>query len=63
MSNLKSDVTVIGAGPAGSTTARVIAEHGFDIILVEKDEFPGVNNVCAGATLRSIIKDAGLSSD
>jgi digeranylgeranylglycerophospholipid reductase len=63
MSNLKSEVTVIGAGPAGSTTARVIAEHGFDVILVEKDEYPGVTNVCAGGTLKSVIKDTGLSSD
>lgn len=63
MPNLKTDVVVIGAGPAGSTTARVIAEHGFDVILVEKDEFPGRTNVCAGGTLRSVIKDAGLSSD
>lgn len=63
MSNLKSDVTVIGAGPAGSTTARIIAEQGFDVILVEKDEFPGVTNVCAGGTLKSVIKEAGLSSD
>ncbi|KCZ70783.1 geranylgeranyl reductase family protein [Candidatus Methanoperedens nitroreducens] len=63
MLNLKSDVAVIGAGPAGSTTARVIAEHGFDVILVEKDEFPGLNNVCAGGTIKSAIVDAGLSSD
>jgi len=63
MLNLKSDVTVIGAGPAGSATAGVIAEHGFDVILVEKDEFPGMTNVCGGATLRSIIKENGLSPD
>jgi len=63
MPNLKTDVVVIGAGPAGSTTARVIAEHGFDVILVEKDEFPGITNVCAGGTLRSVIEEAGLSSD
>jgi len=60
---LKSDVTVIGAGPAGSTTARTIAEHGFDVILVEKDEYPGKTNVCAGGVPESIIKDTGLSSD
>ena len=59
---LKSDVTVIGAGPAGSTTARIIAKHGFDVILVEKDEYPGKTNVCAGGVPRSIIKDMGLNS-
>jgi digeranylgeranylglycerophospholipid reductase len=40
MPNLKSDVTVVGAGPAGSTTARIIAEHGYDVTLVDKDEYP-----------------------
>lgn len=48
MSRLKSDVVVIGAGPAGSTAARVIADHGYDVLLIEKDEFPGKTNVCAG---------------
>ena len=63
VSQLKSDIVVIGAGPAGSTTARTIAEHGFDVILVEKDEYPGKTNVCAGGVPRSIIKDVGLSPD
>lgn len=63
MLKLKSDVTVIGAGPAGSTTARTIAMHGFDVILVEKDEYPGKTNVCAGGAPKSIIKDLKLSSD
>ena len=60
---LKTDMTVIGAGPAGSTTARTIAKHGFDVILVEKDEYQGKTNVCAGAMPKSIIKDMELSSD
>lgn len=63
MPKLKSDVVVIGAGPAGSTTARVIAEHGFDVILVEKDEYPGKTNVCAGGIPKQIVEETGLSSD
>lgn len=63
MPNLRSDVTIIGAGPAGSSAARIIAEQGFDVLLVEKDEFPGQTNVCAGGTLRSVIGDSGLSPD
>ncbi len=62
MSKCKTDVAVIGAGPAGSTTARVIAEHGFDVILMEKDNYPGETNACAGGIPKSIIKDAGLNS-
>lgn len=63
MQKLKSDVTVIGAGPAGSNAARVIAKHGFDVILVEKDEHPGKTNVCAGGMAKSVIKDMKLNSD
>ena len=60
---LKSDVTVIGAGPAGSTTARTIAKHGFDVILVEKDEYPGKTNVCAGGVPKATFEDTGLSKN
>lgn len=63
MPNLKTDVAIIGAGPAGSAAANVIAEQGFDVLLIEKDEFPGLTNVCAGGTIKSVIKDNGLSPD
>lgn len=63
MLKLNSDVTVIGAGPSGSTTARTIAKCGFDVILVEKDEYPGKTNVCAGGIPKSLIKDLKLNSN
>ena len=63
MAKLKSDVTVIGAGPAGSTTARTIAKHGFEVILVEKDEYPGETNVCAGGVPKATFEDTGLSKN
>jgi len=30
------DVVVVGAGPAGSTTAKVVAERGFNVLVLEK---------------------------
>ena len=34
------DAIVVGAGPAGSTTAALLAEKGRDVLVVEKEKFP-----------------------
>jgi flavin-dependent dehydrogenase len=34
------DAIVVGAGPAGSTTAALLAEKGHDVLIVEKEKFP-----------------------
>lgn len=35
-----ADVIVVGAGPAGSTTATYLARHGLQVTLLEKSHFP-----------------------
>lgn len=40
------DLIVIGAGPAGSTTARVVSSAGFHVLLLEKNET--CRSPCAG---------------
>jgi len=37
---MKYDVVVAGAGPAGSTAAKYLAEKGIPVVLIDKAEFP-----------------------
>ncbi len=36
----RRDVIVVGAGPAGSTIAGLLAKDGFDVLLLERETFP-----------------------
>lgn len=58
------DVTVIGAGPAGSATARDIASRGFRVLLLEEHGCVGRPAHCAGLvsprTLRLAGADEGI---
>ena len=42
------DVVVIGAGPAGSITARLLAEAGRDVVVLEEHEAIGAPVHCTG---------------
>ncbi len=37
---VECDILVVGAGPAGSTAAALLAERGHDVLLVEKERHP-----------------------
>jgi geranylgeranyl reductase family protein len=34
------DVIVVGAGPAGATTATILAQKGYDVLLLDRNDFP-----------------------
>lgn len=38
--SMRCDVLVVGGGPAGSTCATLLAEKGFHVIMLEKEEHP-----------------------
>ncbi len=49
-----ADVIVVGAGPAGATTAYYLAQAGLDVLLLEKTSFPR-EKVCGdGLTPRAV---------
>jgi len=47
------DAVVAGAGPAGSTAARLLAERGASVLLLDKQRFPRDKPCGGGVTLRA----------
>ncbi|GAA1881360.1 geranylgeranyl reductase family protein [Streptantibioticus ferralitis] len=59
----RADVIVVGAGPAGSTTAYHLAKSGLDVLLLEKTAFPR-EKVCGdGLTPRAVKQLVGMGID
>src|SRR5215469_4535963 len=55
-----ADVLVVGAGPAGSSTAFHLAQAGLDVLLLEKNVFPR-EKVCGdGLTPRAVKQLVGM---
>ncbi|RLC70900.1 MAG: hypothetical protein DRJ03_17830 [Chloroflexi bacterium] len=54
------DVIVIGAGPAGSSVAREIAQGGWRVALLERGEYPGQRNICGGGIEGADVEEIGL---
>ena len=50
------DVVVVGAGPAGSVTAKTVAEHGLDVLVIERNQEVGVPVKCAEGVSKEIEK-------
>ena len=60
MRNLTCDVVVVGAGPAGSMTARFAAMNGCDTILIEKRQEIGSPVRCGEGLARHFVEDTKL---
>ena len=48
MSEDKFTAIIVGAGPAGSTAAYLLAKDGHELLLVEKGNAPGAKNMFGG---------------
>ena len=57
------DVVIVGAGPSGSACAYWLAEAGWDVVVVEKKQFPRDKTCGDGLTPRAVrqLVDMGLS--
>jgi len=49
------DVVIVGAGPAGSTTAKIVAERGFKVLVLEKYTLDR-EKPCAGAITNRVVE-------
>ena len=49
---MEADVVVVGAGPAGSSAARELAQRGVDVLLLDRARFPRDKPCGGGVTIR-----------
>lgn len=53
------DVLIVGGGPAGSSCAWKLRQKGYDVIVLDKAQFPR-HKVCAGWITPPVIEELGL---
>ena len=53
--NNKFDAIVVGAGPAGTTAAYILAKAGLDVVLLERGTYPGAKNVFGGILYTTVL--------
>lgn len=59
------DVIIIGAGPAGSTLATLLAQAGYDVLILEKNAFPRyqIGESLLPATVRDLADMLGIREE
>lgn len=61
MKKIETEVLVVGAGPAGSMTARYAAKGGADVLMIEKRQEIGSPVRCAEGISKSLLEKVELS--
>lgn len=54
------DVTIIGAGPVGSTVAKVLTDKGFNVLVLEEHPLIGLPQHCTGKISVEALRELGL---
>jgi len=60
---ISTDIVVVGAGPAGCTTASTAAELGADVLMLEEHPLPGLPVFCGEAISVETLVAAGLKPE
>jgi geranylgeranyl reductase family protein len=55
------DVLIVGGGPAGSSCARQLSQHGMDVVVMDKAQFPR-EKVCAGWVTPAVLEALQLDA-
>ena len=51
------DAIVVGAGPAGTSAAYLLARAGWQVVLLERGDYPGAKNVMGGILYRKAMEE------
>lgn len=60
---MEFDVVIVGAGPAGSTVARIVASAGFNVLIIDKRQELGAPIQCSGAVSRNALLENDVEPD
>ena len=53
---MQAEVIIVGAGPAGATAAKILAEYGHKVLLLDKEKFPRDKPCGGGLPMRTVKK-------
>lgn len=57
------DAAIVGGGPSGLYAARLLAEHGLSVTVLERKEEIGADVICTGIVGREIFQEFSLPAD
>lgn len=56
----QQDVIIIGGGPSGLNTARILSAHGLDVVLLERKNRIGQNITCTGIVGENVFSEFNI---